>query len=226
MRTLNNFWKHSLFAFLFLVGATFSSGANAWFFFLVPLPTGWPPALKGLTERLAESKQTKALAFVGEDKTFGSKYYVWGHYVGELPQKEANKIALKNCQAQLAKAKLDMVGDAPRWDFGNEKCSLYAFSNLPESGEMPDSKEPTATPEATDSSVQFIVRPKDEFDTSSSPSIYKKPTPTLNSSPQISPPTSSGDGAKRLIELKFLLDQGLITKSDYDSKKTQILKGM
>ena len=33
-------------------------------------------------------------------------------------------------------------------------------------------------------------------------------------------------GAKKLIELKSLLDKGLITQKDYDSKKTEILKSM
>jgi len=31
---------------------------------------------------------------------------------------------------------------------------------------------------------------------------------------------------KKLIELKSLLDKGLITQKDYDSKKTEILKSM
>ena len=51
--------------------------------------------------------------------------------------------------------------------------------------------------------------------------------------PQIQPAQPSGssslqttDSSKRLVELKRLLDQGLINQKDYDSKKAEILKGM
>jgi hypothetical protein len=42
----------------------------------------------------------------------------------------------------------------------------------------------------------------------------------------ISPTAQSTDSAKRLVELKRLLDQGLINQKDYDSKKAEILKGI
>jgi hypothetical protein len=45
------------------------------------------------------------------------------------------------------------------------------------------------------------------------------PTKITSASPQ-------SDGAKRLTELKLLLDQGLINKQDYEIKKNQILKDM
>jgi len=34
------------------------------------------------------------------------------------------------------------------------------------------------------------------------------------------------DGAKKLIELKTLLNQGVITQQDYDVKKTEILRSI
>jgi len=43
---------------------------------------------------------------------------------------------------------------------------------------------------------------------------------------QVALPANSSDGAKRLIELKSLLDKGLITQKDYDLKKQEILKSM
>ena len=39
-------------------------------------------------------------------------------------------------------------------------------------------------------------------------------------------PSSGKSNAAKLIELKSLLDQGLITKQDYETKKAQILKGI
>ena len=38
--------------------------------------------------------------------------------------------------------------------------------------------------------------------------------------------SSTSDGAKKLMELKSLLDKGLINQQDYDTKKAQILKSM
>ena len=62
-----------LSAILFVIGLGLSSNANAWFFFFLPMPTGWPSALSTQVKTLADSNQTKALAYVGEDKTFGAK---------------------------------------------------------------------------------------------------------------------------------------------------------
>ena len=80
-----------------------STNANAWFFFFlpIPLPTGMPPSFYNQIKTLEDSNRTKAFAYVGEDKTFGSKFYVSGWYLGDLNQKEAIKIALERCNANL-----------------------------------------------------------------------------------------------------------------------------
>ena len=53
-------------------GATLPAAASA-FFFIIPIPNlAKPPALNALIEALEKSEETKAVAYVSEDKTFGS----------------------------------------------------------------------------------------------------------------------------------------------------------
>jgi len=214
-------------AILILIGMGISFNANAWFFFL-PIPTGWPNGLTTQVRTLADSNQTKALAYAGEDKTFGSKYYVWGHYLGDLPQNEAIKIALSKCNAGLARAKAEMLNGSPRWDFGDKKCELYGFPQMPETAVMPTPEEV-----AVDTRPVIESKPVDSYATPIKPtpsetfSTVKKP---IETKPQIAIPApqslNSSEGAKKLLELKSLLDQGVITQQDYDIKKAQILKSM
>ena len=67
------------------------------------------------------------------------------------------------------------------------------------------------------------------------PSVTQKPDPVTSkivdikqtdTLKQVPLPANSSDGAKRLIELKSLLDKGLVTQKDYDLKKQEILKSM
>jgi len=103
--------------------------ANA-FFFIVPIPNlRKPPALNNLIDALEKSNQTKAVAYVSEDKTFGQKFFSWGHAVGVMTQLEANEKALAMCAANLLKAKQNTVGGQPLYDFGNKSCELYKFTN-------------------------------------------------------------------------------------------------
>jgi hypothetical protein len=216
-----------LSAILFVIGLGLTFNANAWFFFFLPMPTGWPSALSTQVKTLADSNQTKALAYVGEDKTFGAKYYVWGQYLGDIPQKEAIKIALDRCNAALARAKAEMNGSSPKWDFGDKKCELYGFPQMPETAVMPSPEEMMAEPKPTNEPKQ-----SDSFPTRLSPvtsQVAPIVTPPVESKPQVVPlvqPLSATEGGKRLIELKSLLDQGVITQQDYDTKKAQILKSM
>ena len=50
------------------------------------------------------------------------------------------------------------------------------------------------------------------------------PTKTYRSN--IAQPVDATEGAKKLIELKSLLDSGVINPQDYETKKQQILKSM
>jgi hypothetical protein len=67
------------------------------------------------------------------------------------------------------------------------------------------------------------------------PSVTQKPDPVTSKIVDIKQsdvikqaplPANSSDGAKRLVELKSLLDKGLVTQKDYDLKKQEILKSM
>ena len=215
---------------LFCFGFFISFNANAWFFFFlpIPLPTGMPPSFYNQIKTLEDSNRTKAFAYVGEDKTFGSKFYVSGWYLGDLNQKEAIKIALDRCNASLEKAKKQTLDGSPRWNFGDKKCELHGFPKMPETAVMPTLEEMAVDSQPINESKQvdsFITPLKPE--TSQVAPVVKK---SVETKPQVtilidkSLPVS--DGAKKLIELKTLLDQGVITQQDYDAKKAQILKSM
>jgi len=117
--------KKYIFYFLFFF---YCSQSFAWFIFPIP-NLRKPPALERLIDTLEQSTETKAIAYVSEDKTFGTKYWLFGHYVGKLSQQETNKIALDKCNAGLEKAKLAEVGGVKTYDYGDKKCELHEFSN-------------------------------------------------------------------------------------------------
>jgi hypothetical protein len=97
---------------------------------VIPLPNlSMPPAYQKIIDALEESNETKAAAFASEDKSFGSKQWVIGHYSGHVTQEEANRIALQRCNQSLSLQKEQMVGGKPLYDFGNKTCNLYDFKN-------------------------------------------------------------------------------------------------
>lgn len=116
--------------------------ANAQFFiFPIPLPnTEKPPQLKQVIDALEKSSDTKAVATISEDKTFGSKYWNWGYVSGEMSQEEADRIALASCTINLDQMKAQSAGGKPLYDFGKKKCELHVFKNksvkLPSSGKI------------------------------------------------------------------------------------------
>jgi hypothetical protein len=227
--------KIRLVHLLLTIGLAYPLSANAWFFFFFPLPTGWPSSLSSHAQKLTDSDQTKALAYVGEDKIFGQKYYVWGSYIGDLSQKEAVKLALDRCNRSLERAKSEMLDGQPRWNFGNKKCELYGFPQLPETAVMP--KEDEVTVELKPIPDSNWVEPGTElpFDLKKTTPAIKTTTPgssrILESKPLLESPSNTynppvSDPARRLGEIKSLLDKGLITQQDYNSKKAEILKSM
>ena len=120
--------KHIKKVIFFLFFFLYSNASFAWFIF--PIPNfRKPPALERLIDTLEQSTETKAIAYVSEDKTFGTKYWLFGHYVGKLSQQEADKIALEKCNTALEKGKLAEIGGVKTYDYGDKKCQLHEFSN-------------------------------------------------------------------------------------------------
>ena len=100
------------------------------FFFFIPIPNLAKPAdLQKLIDAYEKSSETKAVAFVSEDKTFGAKQWVWGHKSGVMTQDEANNMAMRACDTSLSNAKSKMAGGQPVHDFGQKRCELYKFAN-------------------------------------------------------------------------------------------------
>jgi hypothetical protein len=99
-------------------------------FFFIPIPNLAKPAeLQKLIDAYEKSSETKAVAFVSEDKTFGSKQWVWAHKSGVMTPDEANSIALRSCEASLMSVKSQLAGGKPIYDFGQKRCELYKFTN-------------------------------------------------------------------------------------------------
>ncbi len=114
---------------LFLLTAAMPISSYAWFF-IFPIPNlAKPPALEKIIQALENSNQTKAIAYVSEDKTFGTKYWVWGHHTNGATQQITEQIALQRCEASLQTAKQQKEGGQPLYDYGQKKCELHAFQN-------------------------------------------------------------------------------------------------
>jgi len=107
----------------------YSNSANAILFF-VPIPNfSKPPQLEKIIETLEKSDETKAVAIVSEDKTFGTKNWIWGHIAGVMTQAAADRYALDSCEQSLNKARTEKLGGKQLYDFGNKKCELFQFKN-------------------------------------------------------------------------------------------------
>lgn len=137
-----------------------SQSANAWFFF-VPIPNFAKPApLNKIIDALEKSEETKAVAYVSENKTFGSKYWVWGEFSGHVTQAEADNMALSRCQANLANAKAQTAGGKPLYDFGAKVCELHSFINKTVSPRVTEQQRPaTINPTLPSTSPQAVPGP-------------------------------------------------------------------
>ena len=115
--------------FLLLFALILNSNAKAFFFF-IPLPNlAKPTALQALIDSYEKEIEPRAIAFAYEDKTFGSKNWIWGQSKGQITDEEANYKALRQCEVSLNQLKRQMVGEKYVYDFGNNKCQLYEFQN-------------------------------------------------------------------------------------------------
>lgn len=116
--------RFGLAAFFALVTAN----AYAWSFPFLNLTR--PDKLQKLIDELEQSAETRALAYVSEDKIFSSKpkHWAWAHHTGNISQEEANRIAVAKCEIALRASKAQNAGGKPRYDFGDKQCELYEFS--------------------------------------------------------------------------------------------------
>ena len=108
-----------------------SANAHASSFFLPKTNTSEPEALKRLIDTLENSTETRALAYVSEDKVLGTKFWVWGHNLGDETQEESNRLALELCTKALNVTKAKIVKGQPLYDLGTKRCELYKFKNTP-----------------------------------------------------------------------------------------------
>ena len=124
--------KPGVHTLLFFTLVILTSNANAWFF-IFPIPNlAKPPALEKLIDALEKSTSVKAVAYISEDKVFGSKHWTWSHHVNGSSQQESERIALQACEAQLSALKQQAVGGQPLYNFGNKRCELHKFSSTVE----------------------------------------------------------------------------------------------
>ena len=203
--------------------ATASSPSHAFLFFF-PIPNLSKPApLNTLIDALEKSDETKAVAYVSEDKTFGSKYWVWGHHSGHVPQAEADRIALSKCQAALSNAKAQSAGGKPLYDYGSKSCELYSFANKtisPRAGEWTPAQTAPAVPGSAPITSMQPSPPASAAEQAPKPApSAPEPSASAPTTPVPTPPVSSQSGAqetptaKKLRELEALRKDGLITEA-------------
>jgi hypothetical protein len=121
---------HTIFAIALALTTSLATprSANAFFFMIIPLPNlAKPPELQKIIDALEKSKQTKAVAYVSENKIISTKYWTWSDVSGQISQQEANETALKRCSISLNRLKETTVGGQPVYDFGQNECKLYPF---------------------------------------------------------------------------------------------------
>jgi hypothetical protein len=114
---------------LAIIVTLYASQAQAWFF-IFPLPNlSKPPALQRIIDTLEKSIETKAIAYVSEDKAFGGKQWAWGHHTSGATQKETEEIAMRACENTLRNLRSQTVGGKALYEFGDKKCELHSFAN-------------------------------------------------------------------------------------------------
>lgn len=232
---------------LFLLALIVASVPAHAFFFIIPIPNVAKPApLSTLIDALEKSEETKAIAYVSEDKTFGSKYWVWGSHSGHVPQEEADRQAMVKCLASLERAKAQSAGGKSLYDFGTKTCELYSFANKtvsPRAHEWNPAPPPAVTapvspmpPPAPASSAEQAPLPQKSAATESLPDSKAPTYLTLPSEPPSTtaqptstrPQTSTSEGvtARKLRELESLRKERLITETEYNEKRKAILSAM
>lgn len=206
--------------FALIVGATFCTNANAFLFLFLLSNVSKPAPLNTLIEAMEKSEETKALAFVSEDKSLRSRHWVWGHFEGRTTQADADREAMSRCLVSLESARSEKVGGKAVFDFGRNTCELYRFSNKPVLLPDADPALSAAAMTATTGTSAGDVRPRGVDPTSSVEAS------AAASQPQAIECPSPANAARRLKELGDLHRDGLITEAEYDERRRAILAAM
>ncbi|HEY8027306.1 MAG TPA: SHOCT domain-containing protein [Burkholderiaceae bacterium] len=219
--------KRKLVVFLTVFFITHESQA----IIIIPIPNlGFPSALGKIRDALEKSTDTKALATVGEDKTFGSKYWVWGQTAGKMTQADADADAMRKCEDALEKVKNQTVGGQRLYDFGTKHCELYKFANvtlnLPSPVAPPTSVPAPVVPQTVAPIV--VPTPTDSL-APVAPAVASaaaEPGPMQPPLGKENAPKAASDVVQKMRDLDVLYKQNLITKDEYEKKKKQILDAM
>ena len=228
---------------LVLVAAlSISSASQA--IIIIPIPNlAFPPPLSKIRDALEKSSETKALATVGEHKTFGSRQWVWGQAAGKMTQADANAEAMRKCEATLENAKRQTAGGQPIYNFGSNHCELYKFTHvtltLPDPAPAPAVSQPSVPAtapanSATPAPTATTPAPSALVVASAAPApvqpVPLAPTPTAASSAAVEPaaapasrPRTNTDIVQKMKDLDILYKQNLITKDEYERKKKQLI---
>jgi hypothetical protein len=226
-----------------VIAAAILAGPQANAIIIIPIPNlAFPGTLGNIRDALEKSTDTKALATAGEDKVFGSRYWVWGHISGKMTQSDADAQAMSRCETSLQNAKSQVVGGQPLYNFGSKKCELYKFLNvslnLPDPAPVPvPVPVPTPAPVASSLPAEMIPAPAPAPEQEPSPAPATAPPPASNvtvpaikqTQTPISPANtnkSSDDVVQKMKSLDSLFKQGLINRDDYERKKKQFLDAM
>ena len=179
--------------------------AHAWFI-IFPIPNfAKPPQIQKNIDALESSTETKAVAYASEDKTFGSKQWVYGQFSGHVSQETADRRALAQCRDGLARAKGQTAGGKPIFDFGKKECELHSFQNKTVSPQyeeqlrtaadavltLPDAKALLALPRAFATPAAFML-PAVAAQEPQAATVQTEPdsgTPPATNSPPESVPT-------------------------------------
>ena len=93
-----------------------------------------------------------------------------------------------------------------------------------DSVEPPAPRAPTPPPVPAAPAAPAMVTPPASV---APPAPVAAPAPVVVPVPQAPPaPAAPTDAEQRLVQLKHLYDKGLITKSEYDKKRAEIIKGL
>lgn len=242
LKTPHQFFVMNKKILIVTVAMLAASQANA--IIIIPIPNfAFPPQLSAIRDAFEKSTDTKALATAGEDKVFGSKYWVWGQASGKMTQANADSQAISRCEVSLQNTKARTAGGQPLYNFGSKKCELYSFLNitvnLPDPtpapiqiAASPSIPAAVTAPESAEIPNAAALTPVIPSPPTTSPgaqaALNSAPVPTTEQTPISRTNTAKGseDIVQKMKNLDSLYKQGLISRDDFEKKKKQFLDAM